>query len=89
MSRDTSAGPTTAPAAGRRTVGRHRIDRPTGVRCSDLPAVAARLATRPRRSSWTFLRALRPSVPSGRHTWDFLAGAGGRPRTAFAIILSL
>ena len=35
------------------------------------------------------LRALLPSVPTGRHTWDFLANAGGRPRTAFAIILSL
>jgi hypothetical protein len=37
----------------------------------------------------SFLRALMPSVPTGRHTWDFLANAGGRPRTAFAIILSL
>ena len=35
------------------------------------------------------LRALLPAVHSGRHTWDFLANAGGRPRTAFAIILSL
>jgi hypothetical protein len=49
--------------------------------------VAARLQTR--RRGFAFLRALLPAVPSGRHTWDFLANAGGRPRTAFAIILSL
>ncbi|MBY3552152.1 hypothetical protein [Modestobacter lapidis] len=67
--------------------GRHRIDRPAGVRCSDLPAVAKRLQTR--RRGFAFLRALLPAVPAGRHTWDFLANAGGRPRTAFAIILSL
>jgi hypothetical protein len=36
-----------------------------------------------------FMRWLLPTAPSGRHTWNFLALAGGRPRTAFAIILSL
>jgi len=40
-----------------------------------------------RRHSW--LRWLFTPAPTGRHTWSFLAGAGGRPRTAFAIILSL
>jgi hypothetical protein len=73
--------------AGAHPRGRHRIDRPAGIRCSDLPGVAERLQTR--RRGFAFLRALLPAVPSGRHTWDFLANAGGRPRTAFAIILSL
>ena len=68
--------------------GRHRIDRPAGIRCSDLPGVRERLPQR-NRGAAAFLRALLPSVPAGRHTWDFLANAGGRPRTAFAIILSL
>jgi hypothetical protein len=36
-----------------------------------------------------FLRWLLAAPPAGRHTWSFLAGNGGRPRTAFAIILSL
>jgi hypothetical protein len=35
------------------------------------------------------LRWLLASSPAGRHTWSFLAHSGGRPRTAFAIILSL
>ena len=74
-------------AAGTPRRGRHRIENPAGVRCSDLPGVRERLAHTRRGTS--FLRALLPSVPSGRHTWDFLANAGGRPRTAFAIILSL
>jgi hypothetical protein len=77
----------TPSVTGARRGGRHRIDRPAGVRCSDLPGVAERLQTR--RRGFSFLRALLPAVPSGRHTWDFLANAGGRPRTAFAIILSL
>jgi hypothetical protein len=38
-------------------------------------------------TSW--LRWLFQPPPSGRHTWSFLTHAGGRPRTAFAIILSL
>jgi len=37
----------------------------------------------------SFLRWLFAAPPAGRHTWNFLAGNGGRPRTAFAIILSL
>jgi hypothetical protein len=37
----------------------------------------------------SFLRWLFAAPPAGRHTWSFLAGSGGRPRTAFAIILSL
>jgi hypothetical protein len=45
-----------------------------------------RPATR-RRS--TFTQWLFSAPPTGRHTWSFLAGSGGRPRTAFAIILSL
>jgi hypothetical protein len=77
----------TPSVAGAQRRGRHRIDRPAGVRCSDLPGVAERLQAR--RRGFAFLRALLPAVPSGRHTWDFLANAGGRPRTAFAIILSL
>ena len=72
---------------GAQVRGRHRIDRPAGVRCSDLPGVRERLQTR--RRGFAFLRALLPAMSSGRHTWDFLANAGGRPRTAFAIILSL
>lgn len=90
MSRSTTLGsPTTAD--GRRTPGRHRLDVPGGVRCSELPAVAVRLdrSTTPRTGLVALLRALLPSVPSGRHTWDFLSNAGGRPRSAFAIILSL
>jgi hypothetical protein len=90
MSRSTS--PETRPAtAGHRSPGRHRLDAAGGVRCSELPAVAARLerTSTPRTGLVALLRALWPSVPAGRHTWDFLSNAGGRPRTAFAIILSL
>jgi hypothetical protein len=83
MSRSELTGP--APVSGGR--GRHRIDRPSGVHCSELPGVRERLPTS--RRGWAFLRALLPSLSAGRHTWDFLANAGGRPRTAFAIILSL
>jgi hypothetical protein len=85
MSRSELAG--TASVSGGQQRGRHRIDRPAGVRCSELPAVRERL--QPSRGGWAFLRALFPTVSAGRHTWDFLANAGGRPRTAFAIILSL
>jgi hypothetical protein len=70
--------------------GRHRIDRSSGVRCTDLPAVRDRLQQRQRTgAAMSFLRALFPAAPAGRHTWDFLTNAGGRPRSAFAIILSL
>jgi len=84
MSRSTLDAPS---AAGTTRRGRHRLDTPSGVRCADLPGVRERLPQSRRGTS--FLRALLPSVGSGRHTWDFLANAGGRPRTAFAIILSL
>ncbi|MGY1763392.1 hypothetical protein ACI79G_03320 [Geodermatophilus sp. SYSU D00779] len=60
------------------------------MRCTDLPMVRERLernaAVRPRNA---FLRWLSATAPAGRHTWQFLANSGGRPRTAFAIILSL
>ena len=84
MSRPTSAVAT-------RGSGRHRLGRAAGVRAADLPAVRERLQASGRgtehRSS--FLRWLFTPVPTGRHTWSFLAHSGGRPRTAFAIILSL
>ncbi|WP_409330608.1 hypothetical protein [Trujillonella humicola] len=89
MSRPLQATTPSSPAGSR---GRHRLDRPSGVRASDLPGVRERLAqreaadVRPRNA---FLRWLTTSAPAGRHTWAFLAGSGGRPRTAFAIILSL
>ena len=90
MSRSAHAAPSSPPAARRRGPGRHRLDRPTGVRCSDLPMVRERLerngAARPGNA---FLRWLSATAPAGRHTWQFLATSGGRPRTAFAIILSL
>ena len=90
MSPPAHAAPSTTPAASRRGPGRHRLDRPTGVRCTDLPMVRERLeraaATRPRNA---FMRWLSATAPAGRHTWQFLATSGGRPRTAFAIILSL
>jgi hypothetical protein len=76
--------------AGPRTPGRHRAERTGGIRVADLPAVRERLAMResaaPRR---TLLRRLLDAAPAGRHTWQSLAAAGGRPRSAFAIILSL
>lgn len=90
MSRPTPAGPPSSRAA-RRGAGRHRIGSSTGVRVTDLPAVRERMqfqrAAAP--SGNAFLRWLLQPQPSGRHTWSFLAGNGGRPRTAFAIILSL
>ncbi|MPQ99208.1 hypothetical protein GB931_15035 [Modestobacter sp. I12A-02628] len=88
MSLVTSAVAAAAPTTGRRGPGRHRLDRPAGVRCSDLPGVRERLADRPARTS-LLQRVLGPTTPAGRHTWDFLTSVGGRPRTAFAIILSL
>jgi hypothetical protein len=90
MSRPTPAGPPSSRAA-RRDAGRHRLGTPTGVRCADIPAVRERMQfqrpTAPRRN--TFLQWLFQAPSAGRHTWSFLAGSGGRPRTAFAIILSL
>jgi hypothetical protein len=90
MSRPTPAGPPSTRAA-RRGAGRHRLGSPTGVRVADLPVVRERMqfqrsAPAPRNS---FLQWLFQVPPTGRHTWSFLAGNGGRPRTAFAIILSL
>ncbi len=84
------AAPSTR-AARRAGAGRHRLGATTGIRCADIPAVRERMqfqrpATR-RRS--TFVEWLFQAPPAGRHTWSFLAGNGGRPRTAFAIILSL
>ncbi len=75
----------------RRRGGRHRLGTPAGVRCTDLPAVRERMqfSRTPAEQRRDFLRWLMPTAPSGRHTWSFLAGNGGRPRTAFAIILSL
>ena len=86
MSRPTPAG---APSS--RSAGRHRLGSATGVRVTDIPAVRERMQfKRPavaHRSSFT--RWLFQAPQAGRHTWSFLAGSGGRPRTAFAIILSL
>jgi hypothetical protein len=84
-----TASPSTR--AARRGAGRHRLGAPTGIRVTDLPAVRDRMqyersAPKPANS---FLRWLFAAPPAGRHTWSFLAGSGGRPRTAFAIILSL
>jgi hypothetical protein len=89
MSVSTPAAPSTR--ASRRGAGRHRLGSATGVRCADIPAVRERMQfQRPaaaHRSS--FLHWLFQAPAAGRHTWSFLAGSGGRPRTAFAIILSL
>ena len=90
MSRPTPAGPPSTRAA-RRGAGRHRLGSPTGVRVADLAVVRERMefqrSAPPARNS--FLQWLFQVPPTGRHTWSFLAGSGGRPRTAFAIILSL
>jgi hypothetical protein len=71
--------------------GRHRIGASSGVRVSDIPAVRERMQfqrSEPAHRN-SFLRWLFQAPATGRHTWSFLAGTGGRPRTAFAIILSL
>ena len=90
MSRPTPAGPPSSRAA-HRGAGRHRLGATTGVRCADIPAVRERMQFQrpaaPRRN--IFLQWLFQTPSAGRHTWSFLAGSGGRPRTAFAIILSL
>ena len=93
MSQTRSAAATVVP--GSRASGRHRMERAGGIRVADLPAVRERLATRDtaareatsRRAA--FVRWLLDAAPAGRHTWQSLAAAGGRPRSAFAIILSL
>ena len=95
MSRPTPAGPAHAAPGGRahsgRGPGRHRLGRTSGVRAIDLPAVRERMqfARTDARRRNAFLTWLLDSAPAGRHTWSSLAQAGGRPRTAFAIILSL
>jgi hypothetical protein len=91
MSRTTADATPSTRAVRRQGAGRHRLGAATGVRCADIPAVRERMefqrpATR-RRS--TFTQWLFQAPQAGRHTWSFLAGSGGRPRTAFAIILSL
>jgi hypothetical protein len=91
MSRHRSAADAVSVRATSRGAGRHRLGSATGVRCADIPAVQERMAFQrpvpgPRNA---FLRWLVQTPPTGRHTWTFLAGNGGRPRTAFAIILSL
>ena len=90
MSRHTPAGAPSSRAA-HLGAGRHRLGATTGVRCADIPAVRERMqfqrSATPRRGSFT--RWLFQAPAAGRHTWSFLAGTGGRPRTAFAIILSL
>lgn len=91
MSRTTVDASSTPGAAGPPGAGRHRLGSATGIRCTDIPAVRERMACQrlPVRRRSTFLQWLFPAPPAGRHTWSFLAGSGGRPRTAFAIILSL
>ena len=91
MSRSTPAGPPSHAASAGRGPGRHRVGRASGVRATDLPAVRermqfARTGVAHRNS---FVRWLLDASPAGRHTWSFLSHSGGRPRTAFAIILSL
>lgn len=91
MSRTTADAVPSTRAARRQGAGRHRLGSATGVRCADIPAVRERMQFQrpaPRRRS-TFTQWLFSAPPTGRHTWSFLAGSGGRPRTAFAIILSL
>ncbi|MGY1607080.1 MULTISPECIES: hypothetical protein [unclassified Geodermatophilus] len=93
MSQTRPATATVVP--GSRARGRHRVERAGGIRVADLPAVRERLAAhataapvRPSRRT-AFVRWLLDAAPAGRHTWQSLAAAGGRPRSAFAIILSL
>jgi hypothetical protein len=90
MSRSTAAA-SPSPRAARRGAGRHRLGTPAGIRVTDLPAVHERMQFQRSdpKPAGSFLRWLFAAPPAGRHTWSFLAGNGGRPRTAFAIILSL
>jgi hypothetical protein len=91
MSRTTADASPSTRAARRQAAGRHRLGSATGVRCADIPAVRERMQfqRQPTRRRSTFVEWLFQAPPAGRHTWSFLAGSGGRPRTAFAIILSL
>ncbi len=91
MSRHRSAAGSPSTRVASSGAGRHRVGSPAGVRCADIPAVRERMevqrpTTGPRNA---FLRWLVQTPPAGRHTWSFLAGNGGRPRTAFAISHSL
>jgi hypothetical protein len=89
MSRSTPAGSPSSRAA-HRGAGRHRIGATSGVRVRDLAVVRERMEfQRPAAPRRSFLHRLFEVPAVGRHTWTFLAGSGGRPRTAFAIILSL
>ncbi|HEV7212253.1 MAG TPA: hypothetical protein VGN47_11135 [Blastococcus sp.] len=90
MSRSTTAGSPSTRAA-RRGAGRHRVGSAAGVRVSDLPAVRERMQYQRTAVAHrgAFLNWLFQAPSAGRHTWSFLAGSGGRPRSAFAIILSL
>jgi hypothetical protein len=89
MTRPTPAGASSSRAA-RRAAGRHRPGSSAGVRVTDIPAVRERMQfQRPAATRNSFTRWLFQAPAAGRHTWSFLAGSGGRPRTAFAIILSL
>ena len=88
MSRSTP-GSSSSSRAARRGAGRHRIGSATGVRVSDLAAVRERMEYQRPAPRSSFLQRLFEVPAVGRHTWSFLAGSGGRPRTAFAIILSL
>jgi hypothetical protein len=92
MSRSTSTGsPSRAnrSRAAHRSAGRHRIGSATGVRVSDLAVVRERMEFQRPAPRSSFLQRLFEVPAAGRHTWSFLAGSGGRPRSAFAIILSL
>jgi hypothetical protein len=95
MSRPSPAGPSHAAAGSHarrgQGPGRHRLGRASGVRATELPAVRERMqfVRRGDQNRNAFMRWLLDSSPAGRHTWSFLAHSGGRPRTAFAIILSL
>ena len=92
MSRSTPVG---SPAradrsrSARRGAGRHRIGSASGVRVSDLAVVRERMEFQRPAPRTSFLHRLFEVPAVGRHTWTFLAGSGGRPRSAFAIILSL
>ena len=90
MSRTTADASPSTRAARRQGAGRHRPGSATGIRCADIPAVRERMQfQRPAPAHNSFMRWLFQAPSAGRHTWSFLAGSGGRPRTAFAIILSL
>ena len=91
MSRHRTTADAPSTRASSQGAGRHRVGAAAGVRCADIPAVRERMEfKRPTAGPHNaFLRWLVQTPPTGRHTWSFLAGNCGRPRTAFAIILSL